>query len=158
MQYNQVLIVSNRIVLVPFVPLFSFILLPKTFYRSVLAIPHPLLTHCFQSPPSPLQSYLPHSHLPNDILTPLISNPHLMHPPRLYINPRPFPKSLFSRLCIFRIRECQTPATDQVRRETGVRVRRVVCIAEFSIERLVLRIYRGVKWEMGAIYEPSDQV
>ena len=67
--------------------------------------------------------------LPNDISTPLASHPNLMHPPRTHIQPNPRPKRFLHGLLVFRICDCQLPPQYEVRRQRGVSMGRVVCVA-----------------------------
>lgn len=85
-------------------------------------------------PPS-LQSYLFFHSLTNNILTPLLPNPHLMDLPRRDIDPRPHAVRLLDHLAIvqfrvvLRVRDGQGAAADEVGGDAGVGVGWVVCVA-----------------------------
>ncbi|GMF80316.1 unnamed protein product [Aspergillus oryzae] len=85
--------------------------------------------------------------LPNHILTPIFPNPHLMQLSSRYIDPGPNPKRLLLNLPIIEssivlgIRNCKGTLSNKMRRQAGVSMRRVICIA---IKRTEISPSRGI--------------
>lgn len=64
--------------------------------------------------------------LPNYIRAPLPANPHLVHPRSIDIDPLPDAVRRLLRLGVARVGDGQLAREDEVRRQAGVGVRRVV--------------------------------
>lgn len=67
--------------------------------------------------------------LPNNILTPLLSHPHLVYPPRLNVNPIAHRIRCFLRVWLVRVSDSERAAENEVGRQIFMGVGRVVCVA-----------------------------
>lgn len=69
------------------------------------------------------------SSLPNNIGTPFLPHPDLMHPPSIDIDPVPDSKGLFGEILIFGVRDGEFAPEDEVGGQAAVRVGGVMGIS-----------------------------
>ena len=100
-----------------------------------------------------LHPLYPHSHFPNNILTPLLPHPNLMNPLGIHINSSTHPKSFLPGSRLRRVRDGHLAPPDEVRREAAMGMGRVVGLPGHVTSS------QPEWWRLvGASYGPSLQV